>query len=86
MRIKGLANILHGGSGMYMDRFVTQGAPGLLLLHGYGNVFERLLRPGEKILVEPGALPVQGLDGDHAGGQDPAEDRSAQHGACTWPR
>jgi uncharacterized protein (AIM24 family) len=55
VRIKGLANVLHGGSGMYMDRFVTAGQPGLLLLHGYGNVFERLLRPGEKILVEPGA-------------------------------
>jgi uncharacterized protein (AIM24 family) len=54
VRIKGLANILHGGSGMWMDRFVTQGAPGLLLLHGYGNVMERMLRPGEKILVEPG--------------------------------
>jgi uncharacterized protein (AIM24 family) len=55
VRIKGLANVLHGGSGMYMDRFITAGQPGLLLLHGYGNVFERLLRPGEKILVEPGA-------------------------------
>ncbi|HEY0807500.1 MAG TPA: AIM24 family protein, partial [Pseudonocardiaceae bacterium] len=30
------------------------GTPGLLMLHGYGNVFERVLRPGEKILVEPG--------------------------------
>src|ERR1700759_4917765 len=25
VRIKGLANILHGGGGMYMDQFVTQG-------------------------------------------------------------
>lgn len=56
VRIKGLANVLHGGGGMFMDRFVTQGAPGLLLLHGYGNVFERVLRPGEKILVEPGGF------------------------------
>jgi uncharacterized protein (AIM24 family) len=56
VRIKGLANILHGGSGMYMDRFVTGGAPGLLLLHGNGNVLERTLRPGEKILVEPGGF------------------------------
>ncbi|MFC5183009.1 AIM24 family protein [Actinomadura harenae] len=56
VRIKGLANILHGGNGMYMDRFVTQGYPGLLMLHGYGNVFERMLRPGEKILVEPGGF------------------------------
>ena len=56
VRIKGLASVLHGGSGMYMDRFVTQGAPGLLLLHGYGNVFERVLGPGETILVEPGGF------------------------------
>jgi uncharacterized protein (AIM24 family) len=25
-------------------------------LHGYGNVFERTLRAGESILVEPGAF------------------------------
>jgi uncharacterized protein (AIM24 family) len=56
VRIKGLANILFGGQGMFMDRFVTGSAPGLLMLHGYGNVFERTLRPGESILVEPGAF------------------------------
>ena len=56
VRIKGLANILFGGQGMYMDRFVTAGSPGLLILHGYGNVFERVLRPGESIMLEPGAF------------------------------
>ncbi len=56
VRIKGLANVLHGGSGMYMDRFVTSQQPGLLLLHGYGNVFQKTLQPGEKILVEPGGF------------------------------
>jgi uncharacterized protein (AIM24 family) len=56
VRIKGLRNILFGGQGMFMDRFVTGNAPGLLLLHGYGNVFERTLKPGEMILVEPGAF------------------------------
>jgi uncharacterized protein (AIM24 family) len=56
IRIKGLANLLHGGNGMYLDRFVTQQAPGLLVLHGYGNVMERWLRPGEQILIEPGAF------------------------------
>jgi uncharacterized protein (AIM24 family) len=55
-RIKGLANILHGGNGMYLDRFVTAGAPGMLLLHGYGDVFERTLGPGETIQVEPGGF------------------------------
>ncbi len=56
VRIKGLANMLHGGSGMFMDRFITQQYPGLLMLHGNGNVLERVLRPGEKILVEPGGF------------------------------
>jgi uncharacterized protein (AIM24 family) len=56
IRIKGLRNILFGGQGMFMDRFVTAGEPGMLMLHGYGNVFERTLKPGESILVEPGAF------------------------------
>jgi len=56
VRIKGLANILFGGQGMYMDRFVTAGSPGLVILHGYGNVFERTLQPGESIMLEPGAF------------------------------
>jgi uncharacterized protein (AIM24 family) len=56
VRIKGLANILFGGQGMYMDRFVTTSTPGLLILHGYGNVFERRLGQGESIMVEPGAF------------------------------
>ena len=54
-RIKGMTNVLHG-EGMYLDRFVTSGEPGILLLHGYGNVFERTLGAGEKILVEPGGF------------------------------
>jgi uncharacterized protein (AIM24 family) len=56
VRIKGLTNLLHGGSGMYMDRFITQNYSGLLLLHGYGNVFQKTLQPGEKILIEPGGF------------------------------
>jgi uncharacterized protein (AIM24 family) len=56
VRIKGLANVLFGGQGMYMDRFVTTNTPGLVILHGYGNVFERRLAAGEAILVEPGAF------------------------------
>ena len=54
-RIKGMTNVLHG-EGMYLDRFVTSGEQGILLLHGYGNVFERTLGAGEKILVEPGGF------------------------------
>jgi len=56
IRIKGLFNILFGGEGMFMDRFVTKGQSGLLLLHGYGNVFQRMLKPGESILLEPGGF------------------------------
>ena len=47
VRIKGFANILFGGQGMYMDRFVTTNTPGLLILHGYGNVFERRSGPAK---------------------------------------
>ncbi len=56
VRIKGLRNILFSGQGMYMDRFVTTNVPGLLILHGYGNVFERTLKQGESIIIEPGAF------------------------------
>ncbi|MDQ6787263.1 MAG: AIM24 family protein [Acidobacteriota bacterium] len=56
IRIKGLRNILFGGQGMFMDRFVTGNEPGLLILHGYGNVFERTLKSGESIMLEPGAF------------------------------
>ena len=55
-RIQGLRNILFGGQGMFMDRFVAAQQQGLLMLHGYGNVFERYLQPGEHILLEPGAF------------------------------
>ncbi|MBL8796050.1 MAG: AIM24 family protein [Planctomycetia bacterium] len=55
-RIKGLTNILFGGQGMFMDRFVTGQTTGLLLLHGYGNVFQRTLAAGESMLVEPGGF------------------------------
>ena len=76
VRIKGLANVLHGGSGMYMDRFVTAQSPGLLMLHGNGNVFERTLSPGEKILVEPGGFLYKDSSVADAGGAAAAEDRA----------
>jgi uncharacterized protein (AIM24 family) len=54
-KIKGFRNIIHGGE-MYLDEFHTTQWPGLLVLHGYGNVFERVLGPGEHIMIEPGAF------------------------------
>jgi uncharacterized protein (AIM24 family) len=56
VRVKGLKNILFGGQGMFMDRFVARREQGLLLLHGYGNVFERALQAGETVVLEPGAF------------------------------
>ncbi len=58
VRIKGLRNILFGGQGMFMDRFVTQDTSGLLILHGYGNVFERVLKARRDHHRRAGSLPV----------------------------
>jgi uncharacterized protein (AIM24 family) len=55
-RLPGLKATLVTGSGMYLDRFQCAQGPGLLLLHGYGNVSERTLSQGETIEVEPGGF------------------------------
>ncbi|MBC7880698.1 MAG: AIM24 family protein [Anaerolineae bacterium] len=53
---KGLANIFFSQSGgLFIDRFKGTRDGGLLLIHGYGNVFEKKLAPGEVLDVEPGA-------------------------------
>jgi len=54
--VKGLRPIASGAQGVYMDRFWTRTAPGVLFLHGYGNVFEKTLAPNAQILLEPGAF------------------------------
>lgn len=53
-RLKGIANMLYGGSGIFIDRFTAQHHEGVVWLHGYGNVFEKVLDNGEQIDVEPG--------------------------------
>src|SRR5437870_6318900 len=53
-RIKGVANILFGGTGFFIDKFHGARGNGILWLHGYGNVFEKTLAPHEQIDVEPG--------------------------------
>lgn len=53
-RVKGISNMLFGGTGFYIDKFHGAGGDGILWLHGYGNVFEKVLGPGEQIDVEPG--------------------------------
>jgi len=67
-------NNLHYPIGRYLDRFTAKGEPGLLLLHGGGNVFTRALGPSETILVKPTALlfksPTVGMQMliEHPGG------------------
>lgn len=51
---QGLANVLFARTGLFIDRFTAQ-QEGVVLLHGYGNVFEKTLGPGEVLDVEPGA-------------------------------
>jgi uncharacterized protein (AIM24 family) len=46
----------HYPLGQFIDRFTSHNIPGLLLLHGPGNTFVRDLQPGQRILVQPGAL------------------------------
>ena len=53
-RVKGISNMLFGGTGFFIDKFHCANGEGILWLHGYGNVFEKVLAPGEQIDVEPG--------------------------------
>lgn len=53
-RIKGVANMLLGGTGFFIDTFHATKGEGIVWLHGYGNVFEIALGPGEQIDIEPG--------------------------------
>ena len=53
-RLRGITNMLYGSSGFFLDRFTGANQEGVVWLHGYGNVFEKTLGPGEQIDVEPG--------------------------------
>ena len=53
-RVKGAANMLLGGTGFFIDTFSCPARDGILWLHGFGNVFEVTLAPGEQIDIEPG--------------------------------
>lgn len=52
-RIKGMGNLMFGGSGFFIDKFHCEQGEGILWIHGFGNVFEKVLGPGEQIDVEP---------------------------------
>ena len=53
-RVKGVSNMLLGGTGFFIDHFRAQDGDGVVWVHGYGNVFEATLTAGEQIDVEPG--------------------------------
>lgn len=53
-RVKGVANMLMGGTGFFIDTFAAHKGEGIVWLHGYGNVFELFLNVGEHIDIEPG--------------------------------
>lgn len=53
--LQGAANMIFSRTGLFIDQFTCSGGEGMLVLHGYGNVFEKMLAPGETLDVEPGA-------------------------------
>ena len=53
-RVKGVRNMLLGGSGFFMDKFRATSGDALVWLHGHGNVFLVQLGPGEQLDVEAG--------------------------------
>ena len=55
-QVEGLKNMLLGGAGMYLDRFEAASGPGVIVIHGFGNVMERTLADGEAIHIEPGGF------------------------------
>lgn len=54
-RVKGVQNMLLGGSGFFIDKFRASEGDALVWLHGHGNVFLVQLDAGEQIDVEAGS-------------------------------
>ena len=59
-RVKGVANMLFGGTGFFIDKFRAVDAEGILWLHGYGNVFEKVLGGRGADRHRAGRMAVQG--------------------------
>jgi len=53
-RVKGLRNMLLGGSGFFIDNFAATSGDAIVWVSGQGNVFEVVLGAGETIDVEAG--------------------------------
>ena len=69
-RVRGLSNILFGGTGFFIDTFTCPRGEGVLWLHGYGNVFEAA-GGGRADRHRAGRLGLQGPG--RADGDQPAE-------------
>lgn len=54
-RVKGIRNMLMGGSGLFIDKFRATKGDEIVWLHGNGNVFVVQLDNGEQLDVEAGA-------------------------------
>lgn len=54
-RVQGVANLLLGGNGFFMDTFECKQGEGIVWLYGYGSIFEIDLKAGEQIDLEPGS-------------------------------
>ncbi len=54
--VQGAANILFSRTGLFVDQFTGQQGEGVVILHAYGNHFEKQLAPGETLDVEPGGF------------------------------
>ncbi len=54
-RVRGIMNWVFGGNTLIIDQFRADNAPGIVWVHGFGNVFEITLGAGEALDLEPGA-------------------------------
>ena len=52
--VQGAANILFSRTGLFVDQFTGAQGEGIVILHAYGNHFEKQLAAGETLDVEPG--------------------------------
>jgi len=54
-RVKGIASMMVGNQGFFVDHFTGGTGGSIVWLHAYGNAFDIVLAEGETIDVEPGA-------------------------------
>jgi uncharacterized protein (AIM24 family) len=52
--VRGISNMLLGGTGFFIDKFRAGANGGVVWLHGHGNVFVKTLAAGEQFDIEPG--------------------------------